>query len=161
RVVDGYDARERFAELDHDAVAVAEHRRVRAALELRADRVVQLRHTVAERVDPQRRDGVEIAPAVDVDQLVTLGALDDDWRVVGVRGHLREPVPHARRVAAHPVGALHRYSETEAAPRSRRAPRIFSAAASRELGEGFGSARANDSSPAESNGTTCTWTCGT
>ena len=33
---------------------------------------------VAERVDPQRRDGVEVAAAVDVDQLVAFGPLDDD-----------------------------------------------------------------------------------
>ena len=69
-------------ELDHDAVAVAEHRGVRAEVELLAQRVVELGDVVAERVDPERRDRVEVATAVDVDELVALGALDDDRRVV-------------------------------------------------------------------------------
>ena len=68
RVVDGHDARERLGELDHDAVAVAEHGGVRAAVELRAQGVVELGHAVTEGVDPQRRDGVEVATTVDVDR---------------------------------------------------------------------------------------------
>ena len=59
-------------------VAVAEHGGVRAALELLADGVVELGHAVAEGVDPQRRDGVEVAAAVDVDQLVAFTPLDDE-----------------------------------------------------------------------------------
>ena len=81
----GHDAGERLGELDDDPVAVAEHRRVRAAVELVAERVVELGDAVTERVDPQRRDGVEVAAAVDVDELVALGPLDDDRRVLGVR----------------------------------------------------------------------------
>ena len=73
RVVDRDDARQRLGQLDDDAVAVAEHRRVRAAVELLADRVVELGDAVAERVDPERRDRVEVAAAVDVDELVALG----------------------------------------------------------------------------------------
>ena len=76
---------------------------MRAARELLHDRVVELGHAVAERRDPQRRDRVEVAPAVDVDQLVALGPVDDDRPVVGERRHLREPVPHDLRVALHPV----------------------------------------------------------
>ena len=38
RVVDGHDARQRLGQLDDDAVAVAEHGRVRAAVELRRAR---------------------------------------------------------------------------------------------------------------------------
>ena len=53
-------------------------------VELVAERVVELGDAVAERGDPQRRDGVEVAAAVDVDELVALGPLDDDRRVVGV-----------------------------------------------------------------------------
>ena len=68
RVVDRHDARQRLGQLDHDAVAVAEHRGVRAAVELVAEGVVELGDAVAERVDPQRRDGVEVAAAVDVDR---------------------------------------------------------------------------------------------
>ena len=81
RVVDGHDRGQGLGQLDHDAVAVAEHRRVRHAVELVAERVVELGHAVAERRDPQRRDGVEVAAAVDVDELVALGALDDDRRL--------------------------------------------------------------------------------
>ena len=67
-------ARETFRELDHRAVAVAEHRRVRAAIELGADGVVKLGDAVAERGHPQRRDRVEVTMAIDVDHLVTIGA---------------------------------------------------------------------------------------
>ena len=103
RVVDGHDPRQRLRQLDHDPVAVAEHRRVRAERELADDGVVELGHVVAERGHPQRRDRVEVVLAVDVDQLVTLGPVDDDRAVVGERRHLGEAVPHDLRVALHPV----------------------------------------------------------
>ena len=96
----GHPLGQRLGQLDHDPVAVAEHRRVGDLVELVADRLVELGHPVAERGDPQRRDGVEVAAALDVDQLAALGRADDDRRVVGVGRHLREPVPdHARRRA--------------------------------------------------------------
>ena len=82
RLVDGNDACERLGQLDDHAVAVPEHRRVRTEVELVADRVVELGHAVTERVDPERRDRVEVAPAVDVDELVALRAVDDDRVVV-------------------------------------------------------------------------------
>ena len=162
RVVDGHDPRQRLGQLDHDDVAVAEHGGVRAAVELLADGVVELGDAVAEGVDPQRRDGVEVAAAVDVDQLVALAALDDDRRVVGVRVHLGEAVPHDRGVARHPlVVAAHPATPRRRRPRGRGARRGSSpAAASSEPSGGFGSACANDSSDTESNGTTWRWTCG-
>src|SRR5205085_971448 len=71
-----------------------------------AQRVVELRHAMAHRVDPERRDGVEVAAAVDVDQLVAFGPLDDDRRVVGVARHLREAVPDDCGVAPDPLLGL-------------------------------------------------------
>ena len=56
---------EGLGKLDDDAIAVAEHRGVRAALQLLFDRVVELRYVVTERRDPQRRDCVEVPVAVD------------------------------------------------------------------------------------------------
>ena len=103
RVVDGHDARQCLGQLDDDAIAVAEHRRVGAECELSRHGVVQLGHVVSERRDPERRDGVEIAPSVDVDQLVTLGAVDDDRAAVGERRHLRKSVPDNLRIALHPL----------------------------------------------------------
>ena len=85
-----------------DPVAVAEHGRVADQVDLVAERLVELGHPVAERRDPQRRDGIEVAVAVDVDQLATLAALDDDRLVVGVGRHLGEAVPHHRGVAVDP-----------------------------------------------------------
>ena len=81
---------------------------MRAERELLADRVVELGDAVAERGDPQRRDRVEVAVAVDVDQLVALGPLDDDRAVVGERRHLREAVPHDGGVTLDPVLCRHR-----------------------------------------------------
>ena len=52
--------------------------------------------------------GTSSAGARDVDQLATLGAVDDDRSVVGERRHLGEAGPDARLVARHPpVGPPH------------------------------------------------------
>ena len=72
-VVDGHDRPEGLGQLDDDPVAVAQQRGVGHAVELVAQGLVQLGHPVAERGDPQRGDGVEVAAAVDVDQLPALG----------------------------------------------------------------------------------------
>ena len=120
RVLDRDDARERFGQLDDGAVAVAEHRRVRAEVELTADRVVELGNAVTERRHPERGDRVEVAAAVDVDQLVALGAFDDDRMVVGVGRHLREPVPHDGGVPLHPGLVRHAVNLLFAAFRPRR-----------------------------------------
>jgi hypothetical protein len=71
-------------------------------VQLVAQRLVELGHPVAESRDPQRRDGVEVAAALDVDQLVAVAGLDDDRLVVEVAGHLREPVPNHGGVALSP-----------------------------------------------------------
>ncbi len=76
---------------------------MRAAFELGADRVVELGHVVAEGVDPQRGDGVEVATAVDVDQLVALTSLDEHRRALREGVHLGEAVPHDRGVARDPL----------------------------------------------------------
>ena len=67
-----------------------------------AHRLVELGHPVAQRGDPERRDGVEVAAALDVDELAALGGGDHDRRVVGVGRHLREPVPDHARIPRHP-----------------------------------------------------------
>ena len=103
RSVDRHDARQGLGQLDRGAVPVAEHRRVRDPVELVTHRLVELGHAVAERGDPERRDGVEVAAPVDVDELVALGRLDDDRRVLRVAGHLREAVPDDGGVALRPL----------------------------------------------------------
>ena len=82
--IDGHPRRQCFGQLDGRHVAVAEQRGVGDLVELVAERLVELGDVVAERRDPQRRDGVEVAVAVDVDELVALGPVDDDRLVVGV-----------------------------------------------------------------------------
>jgi hypothetical protein len=91
--VHGHHAGQRLGELDDHAVAVAEQRRMRHPVDLAPQRLVELRHPMAEGRDPERRDGVEVAAAVDVDQLAALGRLDDDRLVVEVARHLGEAVP--------------------------------------------------------------------
>src|SRR5262245_46179730 len=66
-------------------------------------------------------------------------------------------LPHDRVPETRPM----RYSATCSAPRSLSAARIFSAASSKDPSGGSGSARANESSPAESIGTTWMCVCGT
>ncbi len=101
-VVDRHPRGERLGQLDGRHVAVAEERRVGDPVELVTDGLVELGDVVAERGDPQRRDGVEVAAAVDVDELAPLGPLDDHRPVVGEGRHLGEAVPHHRDVALDP-----------------------------------------------------------
>jgi hypothetical protein len=108
RVVDGHDARQGLGELDHRTVPVAEHRRMCAERQLLTDRIVELWDAMAQRVDPKRGDGVEVAIAVDVDQLVALGPLDNDRVVLVERRHLGEAVPHDGRIPLNPVFCGHR-----------------------------------------------------
>lgn len=103
RIVDGNHGRERFRELDGDAVAVAQQGRMGDAIELIAEGLIELGHAMAQGGDPQRRDGVEITSAVDGDQLASLAPLHDHRGVVGVARHLGEAVPDHGRVALHPV----------------------------------------------------------
>jgi hypothetical protein len=102
RMVDRHHAAQRLRQLDHDAVAVAQQRRVRHPVDLGAQGGVELGDTVAERRDPEGGDGVEVAPPLDVDQLTPLGRLHDDGLVVEVRRHLGEPVPHDGGVTRTP-----------------------------------------------------------
>ena len=102
-VVDRHHRGQGLGQLDHHPVAVAEQRGVGHPVELVADGLVQLGDAVAEGVHPQRRDGVEVPPPVDVDQLVALGPLHHDRLAGEVLVHRREPVPHHRRVPPGPV----------------------------------------------------------
>src|SRR5207248_3361512 len=77
RLVDGNDAGEGLGQLDHGPVAVPQHRRVGHPAQLVDQGGVQLGYPVAEGRDPEGRDGVEVAAAVDVDDLPPLGPLDN------------------------------------------------------------------------------------
>ena len=90
-----------FGQLDAWLVGQAEEGRVVEAGELVAYRSVDLRHAVPVDGQPQRRDTVEIAVAVGVEQVHALGPLDHQRLVVrpgAVRG---ERVPHVAQVAGH------------------------------------------------------------
>ena len=102
-VVDRDDRGQGLGQLDHHPVAVAEHGRVGHPVELVADGLVELGDVVAEGVHPERRDGVEVPPPVDVDELVSLGPLDHDGLARQVLVHRREPVPHHGRITPGPV----------------------------------------------------------
>ena len=69
---------EYFGELDDDAVAASEHRRVRHPVELLFKRPVELGDSVTESVDPKRRDAVEVAASLDIDEVPTFGAVHDE-----------------------------------------------------------------------------------
>ena len=90
-------------ELDRGHAAQAEQRRVRDAIELRADRVVDLRDAMTVHRHPQRRDAVQVAVAVGVDELEAVRALDDQRVVVQPLLHLRERMP---QVGAIEVGEV-------------------------------------------------------
>ena len=66
-------------------------------------RGIELGDPVPQCVDPEGRDRIEVAPAVDIDQLASLGPVDDEGRVGGVGLHLREAVPHHGGIALDPL----------------------------------------------------------
>ena len=107
RLVDGHNLGQRLGELHHDGVAVAQHGGVRAALELRDERVVEFGDPMAERRHPERGDRIEVAAAFGVDDVAAVGAVHHDRRVLGVRVHLGEPVPHDVGVALRPLLVAH------------------------------------------------------
>src|SRR5262249_26976008 len=76
----------------------AEQGRVRDAVELRADGVVDLGAAVSVQVHPERGDTVEIGTALLVDKMVALGACDDEGLVVEPGAHLGEGMPHVASV---------------------------------------------------------------
>ena len=71
----------------------AEQRRVRDAVELVAYGGVDARVAVPVDVAPQRRDAVDVATAVDVDEVGALGALDDQRLIVDPAALLGEGMP--------------------------------------------------------------------
>ena len=101
--IDRHHAGQRLGQLDHDRVAVAQHRAVGHLGCLGDQSGVELGHPVPERVDPEGRDRIEVAAPVAVDQLAPLGPVDDQRRVVDVRPHLREAVPDDGSIAGDPV----------------------------------------------------------
>ena len=66
---------------------------MRDAIELSADRVVDLALLVAEDVAPERRDAVEVAAAIDVDQVIAFAALDQQRLFLAIDGVRRERMP--------------------------------------------------------------------
>src|SRR5690606_8986352 len=100
--VDRDDLRKRLRELDDDSVAVAEQRRMRAAIELLANRGVQFRYAVTERREPQRCDRIQVASSFDIDELAAHCTLDDDRSVLRIARHLREAVPNDSGIALGP-----------------------------------------------------------
>ena len=85
-------------QLDRRAVAQAEHRGVRDLRELVANGGVDARVRVAVNVAPQRRDAVDVAVAVDVDQVGALAALDDHRVLLGPAALLGERMPEIAAV---------------------------------------------------------------
>jgi hypothetical protein len=71
----------------------AEHRGVRYALELGAHGGIDARVAVAVHVAPERRHAVDVAAALDVDQVGALGTLDDQRWLLGPASLLGERVP--------------------------------------------------------------------
>ena len=110
--------REPFRELDHGTVGEAREQHVLERRELVDDRGVDARVRVAEQVDPPRRDGVEVAAPLEVEQPRALAARDRHDRQRLVHLHLRARVEHRRAASREPGGVPARCRLT--AHRSRR-----------------------------------------
>src|ERR1700722_14700906 len=61
-------------------------------------RLVEFSLAMSMNVAPQRRDCIEVALPVHIDQVITLTALDYDWLVVEPCTHLRERMPQISMV---------------------------------------------------------------
>ncbi len=96
----------RFREFDRERVRETEHRGVRHAVQLRADRLVELGHTVAVHVAPQRGGAVEVAPPVGIDQLASLASHDDRRSLLLPGTLLGEGVPQHGVIAAAEIVAV-------------------------------------------------------
>ena len=106
-------------------VADAEQCAVGNAVKLPPDGRVELGHTMAVEVAPQRRDAVNIAPAVEVDQVAAFGAVDQERRFLGVSLHRREGVPDVLAVPSFELfaGGVHEGSVCPSRMLTKRLPR--------------------------------------
>ena len=96
---------QRIGEGHGSGVREAEERRVRDAVELLADRGVDLRAAMAVHVDPQRRVAVEVPPPALVDQPHALAGRDHERILALPLGLLREGVPEPRAIELGDQGA--------------------------------------------------------
>ena len=103
-LVDGDHGSERLGQLDHGRVAVAEHGGVGDLGRLRGEGPVEFGDVVAEGVDPEGGNRIEVAVAVGVDQLPALGPVDDQRGAAGVGRHLGEAVPDHGGIPLYPGG---------------------------------------------------------
>ena len=105
--VDRHQRGQGLGQLDHHGVAVPEHGAVGHLAHLGHQGGIELGYPVPQRVHPQGRDRIEVAPAVDIDQLASLGPVNDQGGVVDVGPHLREAVPDDRSIPLDPPGVHH------------------------------------------------------
>src|SRR5690349_14858215 len=66
---------------------------MRDLIQLRSDGVVQLRHSMAMNVAPQRGNAVDVFLAVEIDEHATVSALDNQRLFRGIGLHRRERMP--------------------------------------------------------------------
>jgi len=124
----GCDLHERLRQLRHGGMRGAEQRGVRKTAELFRDGGVDFWNAVAEQIAPQRRRPVEQPPAAIVDEVVTLRSHHHQRLGGEILLHLRERVPHMRRVPLAEkkgVGCLFRMCLFHFRPASKKAPDPF------------------------------------
>ncbi len=100
------DLDEPSRQVDRRGVAEAEHGGVGDPVKLVAQRGVDARMAVPVDVAPERGDAVDVAVAVDVDEVGTLRALDDQLLLLLPAALLRERMPEVcavRRLEIHEV----------------------------------------------------------
>ena len=88
------DGQEPLRQLDGGTVGKAQEGRVAKAVQLGADGFVDLCPAMAEQVDPQGGDAVEVPAAFRVDQVVPLAPFDDEGCILFPLRHLGEGVPY-------------------------------------------------------------------
>ena len=104
-IVDRDHCGQRLGQLDDHGVAVAQHGGVGDLGRLLGQGPVERGDVVAEGVDPEGGDRIEVAVARGVDEFPSLGPLDDQRGVLGVRRHLGEAVPDDGGIPLDPAAA--------------------------------------------------------
>ena len=106
------DLDQAIGQLGGQRVGEPQHRRVRDAVELIADRLVDAGMPVSVHVAPERGDAVDVATAVGADQVGALAALDDQRFVLRPTLLLCERVPQMARVEVLDTPFSHSASDT-------------------------------------------------
>src|SRR5437899_9116715 len=91
-------------------IGQTQDRAVGYLVQLISDRLIELRNPMAVNVAPQRRNPIDVFPAVKIDQHAPPGALNDNGPLPRIGLHRRKRVPHVIPIPLFELFARSRHS---------------------------------------------------